>query len=120
MGAMRCCLPGLRQVPGQDGARDSGICPDCDSWLIIKQAVPHGEGVTANDWIAGCMQYHAHSVSRADVGSMNVDLSHVLWRPASRAMDEQVDDGIDRVFADQIVVKPQVVNPLLQQPEGFR
>jgi hypothetical protein len=55
---------------------------------------------------------------------MNVDLSHVLWRPSSRAMDEQVDDGIDRVFADQIVVKPQVVNlltlQLIQQPEGFR
>jgi hypothetical protein len=42
----------------------------------------------------------------------------------SRGVDEQVEDGIDRVRADQIVVKPHVINrralQLVQELEGFR
>jgi hypothetical protein len=42
----------------------------------------------------------------------------------SRGVDEQVDDGVDCVRADQIVVKPQVITrralQLVQELEGSR
>jgi hypothetical protein len=42
----------------------------------------------------------------------------------SREVDVQVDDGVDCVRADQIVVKPQVINrralQFVQELEGFR
>jgi isocitrate/isopropylmalate dehydrogenase len=38
-------------------------------------------------------------------------------------VDEPVHDGADSVFADQIMVEPQVIDPLafqlVQQPQGF-
>jgi hypothetical protein len=55
---------------------------------------------------------------------VSLDLSHVQWRPRPGSIDEQVDNGTNRVLAEQIVVQPQVINPLAlqltQQPEGFR
>jgi|GEM_PF-3118771 hypothetical protein len=55
---------------------------------------------------------------------MNVDLSHVLCGPCFRAEWMSRWMRVDCVRADQVVVKPQVINrralQLVQELEGFR
>jgi hypothetical protein len=52
-----------------------------------------------------------------------MNLPHVLWRSLFGQPDQQFDDRTDGVLAYQVVVEPQVVNPLIpqliQQIQGF-
>ena len=63
-------------------------------------ADPHAQGEATKHGIAGGYQFEPHPVTRADVGTVNVDLPHVQRRPCVRQLDHPVDDWTDRVVAN--------------------